>query len=79
MMGWGGVDAGQAPPSAAGGPGPRLGRLRSLLLARGRAGLAGLGSGCGAAPGQEAESSSAAAAGLCLYGSPAQAAEPGPL
>nr|XP_044605514.1 translation initiation factor IF-2-like [Equus asinus] len=56
------------------------GRPRSLLLARGRAGLAGLGSGCGAAPGQEAESSSAAAAaaGLCLYRSPAQAAEPGP-
>lgn len=71
----------RAPPCAAGGPGPRLGRPRSLLLARGRAGLAGLGSGCGAAPGQEAESSSAAAAaaGLCLYRSPVQAAESGPL
>ena len=81
--GWG--DSGPAPPSAAGGLGPPRGRPRSLLLARGRAGLAGLGSGCGAAPGQEAESSSAAAAaaaaaaGLCLYRSPAQAAEPGPL
>ncbi|XDC49520.1 hypothetical protein R6Z07M_000702 [Ovis aries] len=72
--------------ASTGGLGPPLGRPRSLLLARGRAGLAGLGSGCGAAPGQEAESSSAAAAaaaaaaaGLCLYRSPAQAAEPGPL
>lgn len=61
-------------------PPPQVGRprgpQRSQLLARGRAGLAGLGWGCGAAPGQEAESSSAAA-GLCFHRSPAQAAQRG--
>lgn len=56
--GSGGRGARRAPPSAAGGPG---GRPRSLLLASGRAGLAGLGSAAGRRRDRKRKAAAAAA------------------